>query len=120
VTIDPLSGRTTLTYDAEGQQLTSTDPLGNVTSHTYSSRGFLATTVDPMGTTSTYTYTNTGKLDSVFQQASGGSPYSVGYAYDDADRRIAETDGLGHATTWCATSCTRKPWAARRRCWPST
>ena len=87
-------GRTTLTYDAEGQKVTTTDPLGRVTSYAYSNRGLLATVTDPVGDLMTYTYSPTGKMSAEYH-VTGSQLTSQGLTYDADDRLLTSNDGAG-------------------------
>ena len=55
-TVDPVSNRTSFTFDSDGALLTTKTPLGYVTTNIYSSTGLLRTVVDPAGGRVTYGY----------------------------------------------------------------
>jgi RHS repeat-associated protein len=120
-TAAPLGRTTGSTYDANGNKLSDTDALGHVTSYQYDALNRLTTTTYPDGTKSTksYDFRNNviratdqasnvtlnaydldGRLTSVTRGSGTSSASTTSYAYDNASRKISETDALGHATSY--------------------
>ena len=86
-------------YNAHGLPQTITAPDGTVTRMTYYPRGQVATVVQSAGGQSRWTkyeYEPTGDLSRI--QFPDGSVAI--YAYDDAQRLISVTDGLGNTVTY--------------------
>ncbi|MBY0236315.1 MAG: hypothetical protein K2W93_15145 [Burkholderiaceae bacterium] len=78
-------------YNASGQALQMVDPNGVATDYQYDSRQRL-TLVTTAGASTAYDYWPTGLLKQVTQPDAS----FVSYAYDDARRLIAISDGLGN------------------------
>jgi RHS repeat-associated protein len=60
--VDPLSGTTSFTYDANGNLLTLTDARGKTTTWTYDSMDRVATRTDPLTRAESFTYDLNGNL----------------------------------------------------------
>ena len=88
--------KTTFTYNAAGQPLTTTDPLGNTTTFTYDSSGNLAAITDPLGNTTTRTYDLVSRL--IAQTDPLGN--STRFSYDALDRLVTLGDALNGQTTF--------------------
>ncbi len=107
--------RTSYTYSAGGDLLTTTAPLGGVTTNTYTAgteaavgggtepAGLLATAKDPMGNTTTYSYTAAGDLAKVVAP----SGLTTTGTYDNLGRRTGQTQtsdtfpsGVTTSYTW--------------------
>ncbi|MGD0548718.1 MAG: DUF6531 domain-containing protein [Terracidiphilus sp.] len=120
-TAAPLGRTTSSTYDANGNKLSDTDARGNTTSYVYDSLNRLVETDYPNGTKSTKTYdfrnnvlTATdqagnvklngydlaGRLTSVTRASGTSNASTTTYAYDNAGRKVSETDALGHTTSY--------------------
>ncbi len=116
-------GNNSFTYDAQGNQRSSTDALGRTTSFTYDSNGNVLTrsiqlnatttltwsftynqfqqvltATDPLGNTTTNTYDARGNLLST-TIPQGGTGLTTNFAYDAKGELTQVTDPLGHATT---------------------
>ncbi len=84
-TIDPLTGKTTVEYDAKtGQIAKSTDAAGNATSYAYygpeePNAGKLKSTTNALGKTQSYTYNSRGQKIT----SSGETDYPTCHEYDD-------------------------------------
>jgi RHS repeat-associated protein len=100
---------TAFTYDDAGRQLAVTDPEGGVLGRTYDAAGNVATVTDQEGRQVTTTY-NTRNLTTqvtansfVDDPIAGSTPRNVviaQYSYDDATRRLTETDAEGNVTSY--------------------
>ena len=120
-TAAPLNRTTGSTYDANGNKLSDTDALGHVTSYQYDALNRLTTTTYPDGTTATKTYDFrnnviratdqagnvtlnaydlAGRLTSITRGSGTSGASTTSYAYDNASRKISETDALGHTTSY--------------------
>jgi RHS repeat-associated protein len=88
--------KTSFSYDANGNLLTTTDALGSVSYRTYTSQGFLATSKDYRGYQTNYTYDTHGWLKQ-FQNPSG---YTTTYDYDVIGRRLNVSTPLGFKTNY--------------------
>jgi len=120
-TAAPLGRTTGSTYDANGNKLSDTDARGNVTTYQYDALNRLTTTTYPDKTTSSKTYdfrnsvlTSTdqagnitqnaydlaGRLTSVTRGYGTSTASTTSYAYDNAGRKISETDALAHTTSY--------------------
>jgi RHS repeat-associated protein len=100
---DPLGRTTTMTYDSEGNLLTSTDPLGRTTTRaSYNSHNEPGTVTDPTGVTTTYSYNSTGKLLSKSIPLNGGGNAVTAYAYDSSQPGdlLTVTDPENRVTTY--------------------
>jgi len=86
----------TMTYDADGDLLSTTHADATFTSATYDAVGRLLTTTDEGGKTTTRTYDELGRLATVTDPAGG----IVAYGYDALDRRIRVTAANGVTTTY--------------------
>jgi RHS repeat-associated protein len=69
--VDPNGNVTSMTYDSNGNVLTSTDPLGHVTTKTYNSLNEPLTVQDGNGVTTTNTYDSNGNLTSTSTPVTG-------------------------------------------------
>ena len=109
------------TYDANGNQISTTDPLGHVTSYTfdtlnrlvkttnalagvtstsYDALGNVAAVTDPLGRTTQSVYDNLSRKIQTIQPdpgTGGGSPVTQ-FAYDADGNLLSTTDPLGHVT----------------------
>jgi RHS repeat-associated protein len=122
----PDGSTTSATFDAAGNELTSTDPRGHTTTNTYDSLDDLTSTTDRNGIATTYTYDTNGNLLSKSTPLVGSSPavsqtttYTYGslahpglvtqmanpntnswtYGYDTNGDLTSTTDPLGNETT---------------------
>jgi len=86
--------KTSFTYDANGNLLTTTNALSSVAHRTYTSQGFLATSKDFRGYQTNYTYDGHGWL----KQVQNPNGYSTTYEYDGVGRRLNVTTPLGFKT----------------------
>lgn len=91
----PSGARTTITYNAFGDELTRTDAEGHVTTNTWNPDGTLASSRDALGRTETYSYTagrRTGKVDR------NGKAWA--WTYTASGLLQTERDPLGNVTTY--------------------
>ncbi|MHB8593104.1 MAG: RHS repeat-associated core domain-containing protein, partial [Acidimicrobiales bacterium] len=91
------------TYDAQGDQLTSSDGLQKTKTFQYDGLGDLVKQTDPMGIVSSYVYDAAGNVQSKTLTAVGGSPsltttYSYGDAYPGDITKVV--DPAGHETDY--------------------
>ncbi len=99
---DALGNRTTFEYDVKGNLTAITDPEQNLrpeaerlkTTFTYNAFGQPLTTTDPVGNPTTFTYDDVGNLTSVQDPLGNTTTRS----YDSVSRLIAQTDPLGKTT----------------------
>jgi RHS repeat-associated protein len=99
---DPLANLTTFEYDSQGNLIAITDPEQNLkppaerlkTTFTYNAAGQPLTTTDPLGNTSTFTYDSNGNLTAITDPLGKTTERS----YDLVSRLIAETDAVGRTT----------------------
>ena len=84
---------TKYTYDANGDELSTTDSEGNTTSWTYDSAGRQITTTDPEGVTKTNTYDANGNL----VQTTDGAGDTTTMSYDSAGNATSVVLGPGNA-----------------------
>jgi RHS repeat-associated protein len=85
VVVDPNGQQATMTYDANGNLLTSTDALQRKTENTYNSFNQVLTSKDPAGVTTTDAYDIRGNLTSVSRPLTGSpSVRTTVYKYDDS------------------------------------
>ena len=91
----PSQFTTTSTYDLAGNTLSSTDPNGHATSATYTPANRQATTTDPLGHVTTYTYDADGNLT----HTTNPDGTSTSATYDAADHPLTTTNGSGNVTT---------------------
>ncbi len=84
---DPRGNSTTMTYDAQGNLLTTTDPLKRKTTYTYNNLDEPLTIEDPTGVTETLTYDSRGNITSRSRPLTrGGEPpeaQTTTYVYGD-------------------------------------
>jgi len=73
---------TTYTYDAHGRVATVTDPEGGVSASTWDVTGAKASATDPMGTVTTFAYTKRGQSASTTLKNWTGSPLNPQSAQD--------------------------------------
>jgi RHS repeat-associated protein len=120
-TAAPLGRTTGSTFDANGNKLTDTDANGNVTHYTYDALNRLTLTKYPDGSTvsNTYDFRNNvvdsvdqdghdthnvydlaGRLTSVTRAYGTASASTASYTYDNAGRKLTQTDGVGAVTTY--------------------
>lgn len=96
-----VTGTTTKTYDAHGDDLTSTDADGNSTSYTYGSAvnpGLPTVTTDPDGKVTTDSYNADSEiLTQTVTDTSGTYSATTQYAYDAVERRYCEVDPLEYS-----------------------
>jgi RHS repeat-associated protein len=88
--------KTTFTYDANGNLLTTTNALGSTSYRTYTPQGFLATSKDYRGYQTNYTYDTHGWLTQVRNPLG----YVTAYDYDGVGRRVNITTPLGFKTKY--------------------
>ena len=86
--------KTSFTYDANGNLLTTKNALSSVAYRTYTAQGFLATSKDFRGYQTNYTYDTHGWL----KQVQNPNGYSTTYDYDGIGRRLNVTTPLGFKT----------------------
>ena len=83
--VDPNGNSTTMTVDANGNQLTITDPLGRVTTKTYNSLNEVLTDQDGNGVTTSNAYDTRGNLLTVSRALTGTSQVqTTTYNHNDA------------------------------------
>lgn len=98
--IDPAGRRTTSTYDAADRLIEKTYPDGTSERYTYDFRDNPLTETDRAGRVTEYTYDLAGQLIRVTTAAGTADESTTTYAYDDAGRKIRETNALGQTTTY--------------------
>ncbi len=98
--IDPKSGRTENTYDAANRLIKVTYPNDSSESYTYDWRGKVLTHTDQGGHVTRYQYDLAGQLVSVAYAEGTPDSGTVSYGYDEAGRKVSETDELGHTITY--------------------
>ncbi|MGA2084000.1 MAG: DUF2341 domain-containing protein [Terracidiphilus sp.] len=125
-TAAPLGRTTSSTYDANGNKTSDTDALGNVTYYqydalnrlietdypsnattpatkstkTYDFRNNVVTATDQAGNVTLNAYDLAGRLISVTRGYGSSTPSTTTYEYDNASRKISETDALGNTTNY--------------------
>jgi RHS repeat-associated protein len=106
-TIKALSGRTMVTFDASGLELTSTDELGVKTQDSYDGRGLLQSTMDgvggnrsPLGFWENVTFDSVGR-ETGTTDALGDKTASL---YDLAGQLTADRDAVGRWTKYAYNS----------------
>jgi RHS repeat-associated protein len=92
----PDNGKTTSTYDANGNLLSKTEPNGNVTTYTYDSYGNMLSMTDALNNTATYTYNQWGQVTSVTDQQGNVTTNT----YDSNGNLISTTDPSGGVTQY--------------------
>ncbi|MEI9999728.1 MAG: hypothetical protein WDO13_11505 [Verrucomicrobiota bacterium] len=88
-----------MTYNSQGQVLTSTDPKGETTTIAYDGSGYLTSVTGPIsGATTTYTYDSVGRVHTV----TDSEGYTLTNAYDNLDRLTSTTypDGTSDQTLY--------------------
>lgn len=102
---DPLSNRTTNTYDTQGNLLSVTTPVPNgntaasVTQFQYDTKGELTQITDPLNHVTKLTYTSAGLMASITDAQNNVTTYQ----YDQRGNRTAVIDpinGSSHPTTF--------------------
>jgi len=88
--------RTSFTYDANGNLVTTVDPMLSSSYRTYTSQGFLATSTDFRGYQTNFTYETHGWLT----QAKNSGGNITQYGYDAVGRRMNITTPLLFKTTY--------------------
>jgi RHS repeat-associated protein len=120
-TAAPLGRTSSATYDANGNKISSTDARGKTTNYTYDAlnRLTLTTYADSSTVSNTYdfrdnvidsidqnghdthnTYDLAGRLVSVTKAYGTSAASTTTYTYDNAGRKLTETDAVGAATTY--------------------
>jgi RHS repeat-associated protein len=120
-TAAPLSRTTSSTYDANGNKITDTDARGYITSYVYDAlnrlvetdypdgsakkqsfdfRNNVLTETDQAGNVTLNAYDLAGRLTSVTRGSGSSTPSTTSYEYDDASRKVSETDALSHTTSY--------------------
>jgi YD repeat-containing protein len=95
---DPNGHVTTYTYDADGNQLTSTDALANTSSFSYNALNETASATTPLGETTSYSYDSNGNLLSTTSPSGGTTTLSYGDATHPGDA-TSSSDPDGHITS---------------------
>ncbi len=92
--IDASGQTSTMSYNAQGQILTSVDPKSETTTYTYTGPSgtgvgnYMTTVTAPMtGATTSYTYDSVGRVATV----TDSEGYKLTYSYDNLDRRTLVT-----------------------------
>jgi YD repeat-containing protein len=120
-TAAPLSRTTNSTYDANSNKITDTDARGYTTSYVYDPlnrlieidypdgakstksydfRNNVLTATDQAGNVTLNAYDLAGRLTSVTRGYGSSTPSTTSYEYDDASRKVSETDALSHTTSY--------------------
>jgi RHS repeat-associated protein len=106
---------TTVSYDAEGRQISSTDALGRTSLTEYDALGRAVKHIAPDGTFTTTAYDAAGRMTSSTDARGNSTQYiydtagrtlsvtnalnqTTSYTYDDAGRQTHMTDALGRTT----------------------
>jgi RHS repeat-associated protein/uncharacterized repeat protein (TIGR01451 family) len=98
--IDPAGRRTTSTYDAADRLIEKTYPDGTSERYTYDFRGNELTEIDRAGRITEYAYDLAGQLIRVTTATGTADESTTTYTYDNAGRKIRETNALGQTTTY--------------------
>jgi RHS repeat-associated protein len=95
-------------HDAGGRMIRSVDPSGNATIMEYDALDRVVTTTDPLGNRVELRYDAHGnvvrrdQIEPIVEPASGDvigqHVFPTAFAYDELDRLVASTDGLGNTT----------------------
>ena len=96
------NGTSTLsfTYDADGNQLTSTDSTSSITTtDTYYADDLLRTAADGENRTTNYAYDGLAKVTGRNSVPTSGTTYTDTITYNDADLQSSETDSVSSTTT---------------------
>jgi RHS repeat-associated protein len=91
-----LNAVTTNTYDAAGNQLSTTNALGKTTSFSYDPRGLLLTITDARGKVTSFAYDSSGNLT----DKTDALNHVTQFAYDARSRLTSVTNSLGHVTAF--------------------
>ncbi|QDH21685.1 RHS repeat-associated core domain-containing protein [Saccharibacillus brassicae] len=93
---DTRAGKTTYTYDAQGNRTGLTNALGQTTTFAHDDKGNLTQATDPSGQSITMTYDARGDL----LTAVGPDGSRVTHTYDKAGRLLSTTDTEGHTVAY--------------------
>ncbi|HEY8341568.1 MAG TPA: DNRLRE domain-containing protein [Calditerricola sp.] len=102
-TTDPLGYSRQSTYDAVGNELSSTDARGNTRTFAYDQLGRMTSVVLPgYDVKAEYTYDKNGNVtERKLTSKDGATVYSrIRYEYDEANQLVAVTDPLGNVTRY--------------------
>lgn len=100
---DPNGHVTTNTYDADGNELTTTDALGNSSSFSYNGFNEVTSESTPLGHTKTYSYDADGNLLSTSDALGGTTTLTYGDSTHPGDiTSIADPDGRVTSLTYDA------------------
>jgi RHS repeat-associated protein len=98
---DPDNDTTTTTYDALDRVSTVKDPDGGLTTYTYDNAGRLHVLTDPVGNATTYTYNGIGEQTMVTSPSvNSGTGVSATFVYDADGELTDTTDADGHRVTY--------------------
>jgi RHS repeat-associated protein len=100
LTIDPRSKHTTYVYDDANRLTEIHYPDTTSESYTYNWRGDVLTHTDQRGHVTFYEYDLAGRLIHVTYAYGTTDAGTLSYGYDNANRKISQTDPLGHITTY--------------------
>jgi RHS repeat-associated protein len=94
--IDPLSHTVTSVYDADNRLVSTKDAVGDVTTYGYDFAGNRITVTDPLARATSYVYDARNRLVSVTDPRGA----ITSYTYDLASRNTSITDSDGNITTY--------------------
>jgi RHS repeat-associated protein len=94
-TTDPLGNVSTFEYDPAGNLAATLDPLGHRTERTYDAAGRLLTQTDPLGKTTRFSYDPLNRLQSLTDPLNG----MTRFGYDGNGNLLTVTDAKGHTLT---------------------
>ncbi|MFD1886780.1 RHS repeat-associated core domain-containing protein [Paenibacillus wenxiniae] len=93
---DALAGKTTYTYDEQGNRTSITNALNQTTHFTYDDKGNVLKATDPSGQSITMTYDSLGDL----LTATGPDGSTITSTYDNRGRLLTTTDTEGHQISY--------------------
>jgi RHS repeat-associated protein len=115
--IDAATGEQwTRTYDPLGRVLTSTSPNAGTTSMTYNADGNILTTQDALGHVISYTYDPLGRKTGEYDGPNSSSPPIAAWAYDNSNNAIAGmANPIGQLTTQTSYDNSRQPYTLQAK-----
>jgi RHS repeat-associated protein len=88
------------TYDALNRLVETDYPDGSAKKRSFDFRNNVVKATDQAGNVTLNAYDLAGRLTSVTRGYGSSTPSTTTYAYDNASRKVSETDALGHTTSY--------------------